>query len=66
MIKNQKKLQERRQLVKEIIDNPEAAIERIEMLIISLKNSRKTDERIRIAAELLYLSEVTILNDYLT
>jgi hypothetical protein len=65
MIKNQKKLKDRRQLVKEILDDPNSAIERIEMLVLALKNSRKTDERIRIAAELLYLSEVTILNDYL-
>lgn len=65
MIKSFSKLQERRKLVKEIIDNPQAAAERVEMLAVSLKNSRKSDERFRIAAELLHLSEQTILNDYL-
>lgn len=51
--------------IREIIDNPEAAAERLEMYAISLKSSRHSDERIRIAAELLHLSEQTILKDYL-
>lgn len=62
MIKN---TQQRRQLVKEIIDHPEQAAERLEMLIVSLRSSRHSDERIRIAAELFQLSERTILTDYL-
>lgn len=55
----------RKELIKEIIDKPQAAAERLEMLAISLKSSRHTDERIMIAAELFQLSETTILKDYL-
>jgi len=63
MIKS--KLDVRRKFIKDIIDNSEATAEYLEMLAISLKNTRKTDEKFRIASELLHLSEQTILNDYL-
>lgn len=55
----------RRDIIREIIDNPQAAAERLEMMAISLKSSRHSDERIRIAADLLHLSEQTILKDYI-
>ena len=66
MLKNINKLHNRRQFVKELIDKPDNTIERLEMLIISLKNSRHSDERFKIAADLLFLSDQTIFNDYLS
>ncbi len=64
MIKS--KLDVRRKFIKDIIDNSDSTAEYLEMLAISLRNTRKIDEKFRIASELLHLSEQTILNDYLT
>lgn len=60
-----KDISKRREIVREIIDSPNQAAERLEMFAISLKSSRHSEERIRIAAELFHLSEQTILKDYL-
>jgi hypothetical protein len=55
---------DRKKFVKECIDNPEKANNKLIEIAARLGSSRKTSERVNAVSELLHLSPATIWRDY--